>query len=69
MEDQKLAPAHNLAVKLYKVITESEEDQIKYAPDAIIRLYVFITKRDGWTKEEMGENMVKGINLYHNMVK
>ena len=55
---------NKMASKIYEVIINSLPEQMKYTPDAMIRVFVYLCKCNEWTLERTQKEVEKGINFY-----
>ncbi|MEK6884743.1 MAG: hypothetical protein AABY22_34240, partial [Nanoarchaeota archaeon] len=47
-----------IAIRIMESISNSPEEIIKYTPDALMRVFVYLAKGNGWSLEQMKKECV-----------
>lgn len=61
--------AGKLASKIYATICNSEDEQIQFAGDSLIRVLVYMAKCNEWDFEKLESETLKGLKYYYENEK
>jgi hypothetical protein len=56
--------AGKMSIRIMEAISNSPEEIIRYSPDALIRVFVYLAKRNGWNLEQIQKECSNGIKYY-----
>lgn len=57
--------ATKMTQEIYDLIRNSGDDMIKYSPDALLRVFVLLSKRVGIPEEKLKEVTLQAIEFYY----
>ena len=63
--NKKAKDSGDLSINIMNSICCSPEEIQQYAPDALMRVFVFLAKKLGWSLEDINENILKGAKYYY----
>jgi len=61
--------AGEMATKIMESISSANPESVKYTPDALMRVYVYLAKSNGWALEKIEEEANIAIKYYFEKEK
>lgn len=65
MTDKETNAAAKMSLDIYHLIINSDEDMIRRSPDAIIRVFVYIAKKNEWSLEKIKKEVDHALEYYY----